>query len=231
MITVGIDTSTPAGGVSLYSSDTGLLGEVRLVVKRSHSEQVIKSIDFILTATDTSLNDVDFFTVAIGPGSFTGLRVGLSTAKGFAYATGAPLVAVSTLEAFAFSFPASAKLICPLLDARRGEVYGALFRRNGRGVKRVLKESALDIRSLLESVDGDTLFAGSGAAAYKSVITETLGERAHFPCDNLMHPIPSSLCIAGLLKAEDGDFSDPLSLSPRYLRRSEAEIKGGRKKR
>ena len=123
MITIAIDTSTPTGSVSLFERGSDLIGEVRLGTRRPHSEQIMKSADFILNSCKIKLDAIDFFTIAIGPGSFTGLRVGLSTVKGLSFATGKPIVAVSTLEAFAASFPYTEKLICPLLDARKKEVY------------------------------------------------------------------------------------------------------------
>ncbi len=225
MLTLAIDTSTPVGGISLFDSDSGLKGEVRLGIGRTHSEQIMKSTDFLLNHCSAGFNEIDFYTIAIGPGSFTGLRVGLSTVKGLSFATNKPLVAVSTLEAFTTSFPFTEKLICPLLDARRKEVYGGLFRWTEVGLIKLIPESAFDIKSILALIKEETVFTGSGAALYKDAILSTLGEKAHFPGENLMHPLPSALCIIGLQKAERGEFSDPVKLTPAYLRKSEAEIK------
>ncbi len=225
MLTLAIDTSTLVGGVSLFDSDSGLRGEIRLGIKRTHSEQIMKSTDFLLYNSKTGFNEIDFYTIAIGPGSFTGLRVGLSTVKGLSFATNKPIVAVSTLEAFTASFPFTKKLICPLLDARRKEVYGGLFRWTEEGLRKLVPEAALDIKSILTLINEETVFTGSGAALYKDAILSTLGEKAHFPGENLMHPLPSALCIIGMQKAEKGEFSDPVMLTPTYLRKSEAEIK------
>ena len=226
MLTLAIDTSTPVGGISLFDSDTGLKGEVRLGTGRTHSEQIMKSTDFLLKHCSTGFNEIDFYTIAIGPGSFTGLRVGLSTVKGLSFATNKPIVAVSTLEAFASTFPFTERLICPLLDARKKEVYGSLFRWTKEGLRKLVSESAFDIKSILALIREETVFTGSGAALYKDAILSTLGEKARFPEENLMHPLPSALCIIGLQKAEKGEFSDPVKLTPAYLRKSEAEIKG-----
>ncbi len=225
MLTLAIDTSTPAGGICLYDSDSGLIGEVRLGIRRTHSEQILKALDFLLDSSRTGIDDVDFYTIAIGPGSFTGLRVGLSTVKGLSYATRRPVAAVSTLEAFASSLAFTGKLICPLLDARKKEVYGGLFRWTEGGLKREAPESALDIRSMLSLISEEAVFAGSGAALYRDVIIDILGEKARFPHEGLMHPLPSAVAVAGLHKAEHGEFSDPVTLTPVYLRRSEAELK------
>ncbi|NOZ24699.1 MAG: tRNA (adenosine(37)-N6)-threonylcarbamoyltransferase complex dimerization subunit type 1 TsaB [Nitrospirae bacterium] len=225
MLTLAVDTSTPVGGVSLYGSDSGLVGEVRLGIRQTHSEQLMKAVDFLLKSSKTGIDEIDFYTIAIGPGSFTGLRVGLSTVKGLSFATGRPVAAVSTLEAFASSLAFTEKLICPLLDARKKEVYGGLFRWTGEGLQKVAPEAALDIRSILALINEETVFAGSGAILYKDVIMDILGESARFPHESLMHPLPTALAAAGLHKAERGEFSDPVTLTPVYLRRSEAELK------
>jgi len=225
MLTLAIDTSTPVGGISLYGSDSGLRGEVRLGIRQTHSEQIMKAVDFLLKSSKTGIDEIDFYTIAIGPGSFTGLRVGLSTVKGLSFATDRPIAAVSTLEAFASSLAFTKKLICPLLDARKKEVYGGLFRWTGDGLRKIVPEAALDIRSILALINEETVFAGSGAVLYKDVIMKALGENARFPHEGLMHPLPSALAAAGLHKAERSEFSDPVTLTPVYLRRSEAELK------
>lgn len=123
---LGIETSTMLGGVAI-ADEKGLIAETRLNVKSTHSERLMATIDEQLRQSDLALSDIDVFAVASGPGSFTGLRIGLSTAKGLCYATGKPLVMIPTLEAFARSFPFSKHPVCVMLDARRGEVYAAIF--------------------------------------------------------------------------------------------------------
>jgi tRNA threonylcarbamoyladenosine biosynthesis protein TsaB len=229
MMTLGIDTASPTGGVALAHKEKGLIGEIRLKTKRTHSEQVMRSVDYILDASGFRLDEIDFFTVTVGPGSFTGLRVGLSTVKGLSFATGKSVAAVSTLEAFAFSFPATSNLICPLLDARKKEVYGGIFRWSGEELSRIMHESVLDIGDIFGFITEDTIFAGNGAVMYRNVIIESVGARALFAPPHVMSPLPSALCILGFQKAEKGEFSDPVSLAPLYLRKSEAEIQAERK--
>src|ERR1700690_1829481 len=124
---LSVETSTMLGGVAVMDSQAGLIAEIKLNVKTTHSERLMTAISQVLSQSGIDLRGIDAFAVASGPGSFTGLRIGLSTVKGLSYATGKPVVTVPTLEAFAWNFPYSMYPVCLMLDARRGEVYSALF--------------------------------------------------------------------------------------------------------
>ena len=113
---LAIETSTMLGGIAVMEDNT-LIAESRMNVKATHSERIMADIDNALRRSGFTIDDIDVFGIASGPGSFTGLRVGLSTLKGLSYATGKKVVSVSTLEAFAWNVPFSSHLICPLLDA------------------------------------------------------------------------------------------------------------------
>ncbi len=225
MLTLAIDTATEVGCVCLYSSDEGLIGEVRLGTQRRHSEKLLETVDFLLSSASISIEDLDFFTISIGPGSFTGLRVGLSTVKGLSFASGKPVVAVSTLEAFAFMMLPTDKLICPLLDARKKEVYGAVFKQENNRLIKIVSESVAPAEEILSAIKGETVFFGSGALLYRDVIINYLGKKAFFRPEPLNHPMGSMVALCGLQKAEKGEFSDPERVVPLYLRKSEAEIK------
>ncbi len=117
---LAIETSTMLGGIAIMGEAEGLIMEVRLNVRSTHSERLMSEIDHALKQAGMKITDMDVFGISIGPGSFTGLRVGLSTVKGFSYATGKPVVSIPTLEAFAWNFPFSPYPVCPMLDARSG---------------------------------------------------------------------------------------------------------------
>src|SRR5574337_212080 len=134
MLVMGIETSTMQGGVALISGQ-GVICEYTVNVKATYSERLLPLIDRALRDARITLDDVEGFAVAVGPGSFTGLRIGVSTAKGLAAAGGQPLVGVSTLEAMAWSLPFCAYQICPILDARKGEIYSALFRQDRKSTR------------------------------------------------------------------------------------------------
>ena len=223
---LAIDTSTMLGGAALLD-DNVLLAESRLNVMATHSERLLVEIDHIITRTGLTINDIDVFAAAIGPGSFTGLRVGLSTIKGLVYATGKKLVSVPTLEAFAWNLPYSIYQICPLLDARKREVYAAIFRWSEDKFIKVFDEQPLKIDSLLEKISEPTIFLGEGSLIYKSSITDRLAEKAIFAPPQLMVPSPSNVAYLGMIKAVRGDFDDPVRTVPLYLRKSEAEMKKG----
>ncbi|GBE01423.1 tRNA threonylcarbamoyladenosine biosynthesis protein TsaB [bacterium BMS3Bbin06] len=224
MLTLAIDTATPVGGVSIFHREDGIVGEMRLMGGKRHSEKLMKGIDFLLGVSDLRLDDIDFFTVSLGPGSFTGLRVGLSTVKGLAFALKKPVVGISTLEGFAYSFPVGEMMICPVFDARKGEVYTALFKREGGDLKRVIGDGTVRIEEFLREVRDNTLFAGNGATLYRERIIRLLGTKAFFAPLHLQYPLPSSISELAFRRAEKGLFDDPVSLSPVYMRRSEAEI-------
>lgn len=224
---LAVETATMLGGVAVMDGAT-LLAESRINVRVTHSERLMKEIDHVLGVAGLELGDIDAFGFSAGPGSFTGLRVGLSTIKGLVYATGKRLVVVSTLEAFAWNVPFSEHQVCPLLDARRKEVYGAVFRWSGEGFTMVIGEKAVKIGDLLKNIEASTVFLGEGAILYQETIAEFLGDKALFGAPQHMVPSPASVAALCMGKALNGEFSDAMTAVPAYLRRSEAEIKFGR---
>lgn len=224
MIILGIDTSTLLGGIALLD-ERMLIAETRLNVKISHSERLMGEVALCLERTGLSIDNIDVFAIAIGPGSFTGLRVGISTIKGLAFATGKPVTAVSTLEALAWNAAFSRYPVCPVLDARKKEVYGALYRWAGNGFELQIPEGAYPIRSLSAQMEEPVLFLGEGAVLYRSDIEDVLGERAVFGTPEMMAPSPAHVAQLGLRNALRGEFLDAAAIAPRYCRRSEAEVK------
>jgi tRNA threonylcarbamoyladenosine biosynthesis protein TsaB len=225
---LAIETSTMLGGVAI-ADEKGLIAETRLNVKSTHSERLMATIDEQLRQSDMVLGDIDVFAVASGPGSFTGLRIGLSTAKGLCYATGKPLVMVPTLEAFARSFPFSKHPVCVMLDARRGEVYAAVFQWDGGFVK-LLDEVSAAPEDLFRDVASPVVLAGEGALVYRERLVAVLGERAMFAPLEKMVPSPADVAMLGLEKALQGEFTDASSAEPFYIRKSEAEVKWSQKR-
>jgi tRNA threonylcarbamoyladenosine biosynthesis protein TsaB len=233
---LAIETSTLLGGVAATDDSSGLIAEVRFNVKSTHSERLMTEIDHVLKGSGLQISDIDAFAVSIGPGSFTGLRIGVSTVKGFSYATGKPIVTVPTLEVLAWNFPFSRYPVCTMLDARKKEVYAALFRWVAGGFDRLIGETSTTVGMLLEEIEagegkGDRgflekiIFAGEGALIYRKKITDALGKRAIFAPVDKMVPSPSVTASLGCRKALREEFSEPVGLVPFYIRRSEAEIK------
>lgn len=224
---LAIETSTMLGGIAIMDDAGGLIIETRLNVRSAHSERLMTEIDHALKQAGLEISDIDVLGVAIGPGSFTGLRIGLSTVKGFSYATGKPVVSVPSLEAFAWNFPYSPYPVCTMFDARKKEVYAAVFRWNEGEFKRVMDETSIKPADLLKSLEGTVIYAGEGALIYRETIMEIARGDVLFPSPQFMVPSPSNVAHLGLRKAVKEEFSEPVSLVPKYIRRSEAEIKAG----
>jgi tRNA threonylcarbamoyladenosine biosynthesis protein TsaB len=222
---LAIETSTMLGGIAIVDENSGLIAETRLNVKTTHSERLMTAVQNTLSQSEISLDDIDAFAIATGPGSFTGLRIGLSTVKGLSYATAKPLVTVPTLEAFAWNFPFSMYPVCLMLDARKKEVYSAVFKWKNGGFIRILKEMSIKPADLLTELKGNVIFAGEGVLIYKDQIITILKERAIIASPEKMVPSPANVAMLGLLKAIKGDYADPSKAVPLYIRKSEAELK------
>ncbi len=224
MLVLGIETSGTHGGVAIL--DEGhVLCETILNVEVTHSERLLPTIDRALGEARISLEALGGIAVSIGPGSFTGLRIGLSTAKGLAYATGIPLVGVPTLEAMAWTLPAARWQICPVLDARKQEVYAALFRHELEGLRRLTDDTALAPEALCRLIRNPTLFLGNGVDTYGALFRERLGDRMLLPPVASRGARPTCVAELGRMRLLRGERDAPESLVPRYLRPSEAELR------
>lgn len=226
MIILAVDTATSSGGVAVYDDATGEMSECRTgAVKRQFSESIFEMIDLCLRNMGLTINEIDCLAVTSGPGSFTGLRVGLSTVKGLAYSTGKPVVAVSTLLAHAWVFPGYQGYVCPILDARKKEVYSGLFEWNGDDFRIVFEPGAYTIDEVLRHVNKSTLFLGDGLKVYRQEIESKTGDKARFAAGSMFSSFPSIVARLAAREAAGGEYTDPAALSPAYFRKSEAELK------
>lgn len=166
MLFLGIDTGSAMGTVAL-TLPAKVLAEWNLDAEQTHAKRLLPHLRWMLEETGLRLADVEGFAVTLGPGSFTGLRMGITTAKTLALVSGKPLVGVPTLDVLAGNVPHAVGLICPVLDARRGEVYSALYRGDGSGnTERLTEYRVLSPERLLQTVPGPVLFLGSGVGVY-----------------------------------------------------------------
>jgi tRNA threonylcarbamoyladenosine biosynthesis protein TsaB len=224
MLVLGIETSSRHGGVAIIGEDR-VLCEAVLSVEVTHSERLLPAVDRALDEAGITLEGLGGIAVSIGPGSFTGLRIGLSTAKGLAYATGLPLVGVPTLEAMAWTLPAARWQVCPVLDARKQEVYAALFRHEPEGLRRLMDDAAMAPEDLCRLIRNPTLFLGDGVDAYGALFRERLGERVLLPPLASRGARPACVAELGRRRLLRGERDAPDTLVPRYLRPSEAELR------
>ena len=222
---LSIETSTMLGGVAIIDETAGLIAETRLNVKTTHSERLMTAVNNTLIQSEMDLDAIDAFAVAIGPGSFTGLRIGLSTVKGLSYATGKPVVTVPTLEAFAWNFHYSAYPVCLMLDARKSEVYSAVYIWEDNSFRTVIDCVSIKPEALLEKLQGKVLFAGEGVLLYKENIIGIMRERAFFAALDKMVPSPANVAMLGMAKAKRREFAEISQAVPAYVRKSEAEVK------
>jgi tRNA threonylcarbamoyladenosine biosynthesis protein TsaB len=226
MIVFASDTSTKKAHFALLENET-VRAEVFVYTEKKHGETIVPAIEGLLSMTGRGIEEVDLFVTTVGPGSFTGIRVGVSALKGLAFALDKPLVGVSTLETLAMNVPDSSITVCPMIDARRDEVYTALYRFNGEtGIpERTGEERAVAPAAFLEDLKGEVVFLGDGAIRYEPLIRNIMPKRSFFvpSCQNDIRAGATGLL--GIHKFKGGDFIDAALLKPRYLRPSYAELK------
>ena len=219
---LGVDTSTPIGSVALIDDDN-VVAEHTLDIVRAHSSRLMPAIDSVLKWGDITVNDLDGCAVGIGPGSFTGIRIGVATIKSICYAVDKPIVGVSTLEAIAYNLRWSSSIICPLLDARRSETYGAIFEGNTNW-ERLSEDLCLPIDALLDRIKEGTPadcvinFVGDGLATYGDAVRENLGDRVHFADAIFNVPRGATIAYLGAQRLQQGDSDSYWTLVPNYVR-------------
>jgi tRNA threonylcarbamoyladenosine biosynthesis protein TsaB len=226
MMILGINTSTLKGSVALMS-ENGLVCEYMLDVQITHSERLLPSIDRLLQESGVGLPDLSGVAVSVGPGSFTGLRIGLATAKGLALAASLRLWGIPTLEAMARNLPFCRYPICPLLNARKGEVYWALYGFVGGELRQMEEEKVSPPEVMARQIQSETVFLGDGSVDYRAQIEEILREKALFAPMAARNVRASVIAEMGMERLRRGEQDDLASLVPRYIRHSEAEIKRG----
>lgn len=220
---LALDTSTLMSTCAIIE-DGKLLGEYSLNRDMSHSERLVPMIKDMLAELDIKLKDIDLYAVATGPGSFTGLRIGAATIKGFAHVFDKPVVGISTIEALAFNMPYN-NIIVPMIDARRNRVFTGVYTWENCEIKNIEEPMAIDIDELLDSlVDYDEIcFNGDGATLYREKIVDKLGSKAKFANIGQDYCRAVSVGELGYKKYLKGVDQDYYTLVPEYLRLSQAE--------
>jgi len=225
MLILALDTTTSCGSVALLEK-TNLLAEINIFSGSSHSARLLRSVDELLRVNSVSIKDIEGFAVAVGPGSFTGIRIGLSTVKAFSLASGRPVAPVSTLEALAFKLrDFQGRLVCPVLDAKKGEIFAALFEFRAAGREAVIPEGAYKPDWFFSQLPGHRVisFLGSGTDVFREKIFAYLKDKARFPSRSAFLGYEVGLLGCEILKRGRGLSGE--DLKPHYLRRSQAEEK------
>ena len=223
------DTSNSTCCAGVYDDMKPLAYELSMEQK-THSETFMPLVDRIMHEAGIGFDSIDCFAVTTGPGSFTGVRIGVSAVKGMAYASDKPCIEGSTLQSMAYNFLGSHAVICACMDARRSQVYNALFRVNGDEIERLCDDRAIAIEDLLpelQALNDEIILVGDGA---ELVFGNTDNASVRLAAPQLRYQRASSVAMAALEKYNRGESVTPAALMPRYLRLSQAERERNAKK-
>lgn len=221
---LGIESSSLVASVALVTGDV-LTAEYTVNFKKTHSQTLLPMIHEVVSMVELDLNTIDAIAVAGGPGSFTGLRIGSATAKGLGFALKKPLIHVPTLEAMAYNLWGSSALICPIMDARRNQVYTGLYHVR-RGIEVVKDQCPMDMGELavlLNRTGEDVIFLGDGIGAYEGLIKEEIKVPFEFAPASLNRQRGASVAALGMEYYKKGRIVEGALFAPDYLRKSQAE--------
>ena len=221
---LAVDTATKSCSVAIVDKGS-LLAEMTVVNEETHSKHLLEITCSVMKHSGVNLSDLDGFAVTCGPGSFTGLRIGISSVKGFAAAQGKPITGVSSLDALARQVSFSPYLICSLIDARKDEVYFSRYRCKERNLKKESKEMAVSPKDAFNEISEPCLFVGSGAVIYREAIKEKLGGYALFAQDHENTIRASTVALLSMDRFENNDTDDVETFVPNYIRKSDAQVK------
>ena len=231
---LALDSSGMVASVALLTEQQ-LIGEYTINYKKTHSQTLLPMLEEVKQMTELNLDEIDAIAVAAGPGSFTGLRIGSATAKGLGLALGKPLIGVPTLEGLAYQFYGSADIICPIMDARRNQVYTGVYRflpceENGRvtyTMETMLSQCAMDMKELIawlnQHSDGRVMFLGDGVPVYEKQIEELLQKPYSFAPAHRNRQSAAALGVLAIEYYKKGKTESAAEHEPDYLRVSQAE--------
>lgn len=226
---LALDSSGLVAGVALVQDDT-LIAEYTTNYKKTHSQTLLPMLDEIKRMVELELDSIDVIAVAAGPGSFTGLRIGSATAKGLGLALDKPIAAVPTVDALAMNLYGSDRLICPMMDARRSQVYTGLYtfekKEEGYVLCAQLGQCALAVEELAERINEmgrEVIFLGDGVTVYQEILQEKLQVPYSFAPANCNRQRAASVAVLGREYAKAGKLVSADDFAPEYLRMSQAE--------
>ncbi len=222
---LGLDTSGMTASAALVEDEI-LTGEYSVNYKKTHSQTLLPMLDELVKMTETDLHSLDGIAVAAGPGSFTGLRIGSATAKGLGLSLDKPLISVPTLDALAFNLYDVPGLVCPMMDARRNQVYTGLYRYENHRLVSVRESEALSVEDLLQILEGygeEVHFTGDGVPVYREKILEGAAFPFSFAPAHLNRQRAAAVAALGLEYFKQGKIQTAAEHAPIYLRVSQAE--------
>ena len=216
---LAIDTSSFPASVAI-TDDNVLLGEYIIRNQRKHSQNIMVMTERLFDDLGLDISDIDVFAVTIGPGSFTGLRIGISSVRAFAQAMNKPVAAINTLEALVYNLSRTNGLIVPMLDARRDEVFTAAYEFKDGVANEITEPCVMTLSEICEKYQGcNVTLVGDGAIIHK----DEIGETFEFAPMNLVETRASSVAMAAFIKAQNNTLCHYNNVEPMYLRKSQAE--------
>ena len=221
---LAVDTSATAASVCLATEDK-ILGEFYTNTALTHSQTLVPMAEQVLKTTRTDMDEIDYFAVNAGPGSFTGVRIGVAAVKGMAFKNNTPCVSVSTLESMAYNMIGNDCVVCAVMDARCNQVYNALFKISGDNIERLCEDRALalsDLKPELEKISGKIILVGDGAELCAKFLENLLSNVFSAPINNRVQTAASTAMAAFKSISEDKTMS-PAELMPTYLRLPQAQ--------
>jgi tRNA threonylcarbamoyl adenosine modification protein YeaZ len=224
MLVLSVDSSTESASCAILQ-DNRLLGEINYNYKKQHSVILMSMIEELLKNLALRVDQLDGFVVCKGPGSFTGLRIGIATVKGLSQGTGKPFVGMCSLDALAYNMAYTEGVICPILDALRGNVYTALYKFKEEKLERISEYMAISLEELIDKLKetGEACsFIGDGVPLHKEVLKQAFPKVSFAPA-HLNFVRASALGELGLIRLENGEAEDVNTFAPVYLRKSQAE--------
>lgn len=219
---LGIDTSSKFLNIAL-SEDEDIIKEESILLDRRQSSELIPRISELLKKSKIPINKIDAFVIGLGPGSFTGLRIGISAIKGFGIATGKPCIGVASIDGIACNIMENNKDIIPIIDAKRGQVYAAIYRKKAGRVVRLSDYMVLPIGGLLKKIKGGPVFLGDGVSLYEDSIS-SVNKKAIFLKEKYWYPMAKNLIKLGFSKIKKSRKADLEKLTPLYLYPEDCQV-------
>lgn len=222
---LALDSSGLVASLAIVTEEA-MLAEYTINYKKTHSQTLLPMLDEIIKMLELDVKEIDAIAVAAGPGSFTGLRIGSATAKGLGLAIGKPIVAVPTLDGLAYNLFGSDKLICPLMDARRNQVYTGLYEFIGDEFHIVKQQMAVEVEDILEEINRigrEVIFLGDGTAVYKELVEENTKVKYQFAPIHLNRQRAGAVGALGIRMYRNNQVESAAQHEPVYLRLSQAE--------
>lgn len=225
MTIVAIDSSGPIAGIAVVRDDV-LIAEYNVNYKKKHSQTLLPMLEEVMNMVEMQISQVDAIAVTAGPGSFTGLRIGSAMAKGLACALGKPIIPVKTLSALAWNMYGFSGIICPIMDARREQVYNALFTCGKNGIEAVTEQRAIAMRDVIRELNEKgrpAAFLGDGVPVYRDIIEEEIKVPCIFAAEGQDRQRASSVAAEAMRLFEEGNVVTGDEFRPVYLRKSQPE--------